>query len=200
MLKLNNTSLLLPEKKVIKAQEYSAIVTAEQIIQNALEDAENIKKEALQIYESERKRGFQEGFASGKDQISEYMLDLAAKSVENFSKFEQDMVSLVTNALKRIVGEMDQKELITHVVKNSIKMIRNQKQATLRVSPIDAQAVRDNLGSILSDTAGVSFLDIVPDSRLTKGSCILETELGVIDASIDTQLDAIKRSISKAIL
>ena len=39
----------------------------------------------------------------------------------------------------------------------------------------------------------------IADSRLSDGGCILETDVGVVDASIDVQLQAIENSLSKSL-
>jgi hypothetical protein len=83
-----------------------------------------------------------------------------------------------------------------NIVRQALKAVKNQKEAILKVSPQDSQAVRDNLKEILSDGI-VDYLVVVADSRLTPGTCILETDLGVIDASLDVQLEAIIGAFKK---
>ena len=99
--------------------------------------------------------------------------------------------------LRKIIGKFDKTELITNVVKNSLKKIKLQKQATLRVSPAEVAKLRDNVAELTKDTPTLEFLDVQADNHLKPGSCILETELGVIDASIDVQLSAIENALSK---
>ncbi|MEZ9134252.1 FliH/SctL family protein, partial [Vibrio breoganii] len=40
-------------------------------------------------------------------------------------------------------------------------------------------------------------VEVIADARLKNGGCILETEVGIIDASIDGQLQALKQAITK---
>ena len=44
-----------------------------------------------------------------------------------------------------------------------------------------------------------SYLNVVADPRLKRDSCILESDLGVIDASLGTQLKALERAFSAKI-
>ncbi|MEF1164548.1 SctL family type III secretion system stator protein VscL, partial [Vibrio parahaemolyticus] len=41
------------------------------------------------------------------------------------------------------------------------------------------------------------YVDVVADARLKNGGCILETEVGIIDASIDGQIQALKQAMVK---
>ena len=54
------------------------------------------------------------------------------------------------------------------------------------------------LGAISLMTA-CDFLDVVPDARLERGACLLESELGVVDASLETQLKALENALRSKI-
>ncbi|MDR1891243.1 MAG: hypothetical protein LBQ23_03675 [Puniceicoccales bacterium] len=56
----------------------------------------------------------------------------------------------------------------------------------------------DKMQDVTKNSPVLEFLDIFADTHLQPGSCILETELGVIDASIPVQLAAIENALSKA--
>jgi type III secretion protein L len=92
---------------------------------------------------------------------------------------------------------MDDRTLVRKVVKNALTVVRNQKQVTLRVSPGQAEDVKESLNSILADFPGIGFIDVMGDGRIKPGGCILETEIGVVDASVDIQLEAIQQSLEK---
>ena len=48
---------------------------------------------------------------------------------------------------------------------------------------------------LASAPGGASFLDVVSDARLERGACLLESELGVVDASLETQLKALENAL-----
>ncbi|EKM32888.1 flagellar assembly FliH family protein [Vibrio harveyi] len=63
--------------------------------------------------------------------------------------------------------------------------------------PEQVAEVREKVSSILSDFPEVGYVEVIADARLKNGGCILETEVGIIDASIDGQLQALKQAITK---
>ena len=75
-------------------------------------------------------------------------------------------------------------------------MVSNQKQVTVRVNPEQVQAVRDQIARVHKDFPEIGYLEISADARLDQGGCILETEVGIIDASLDGQLDALSRAMA----
>ena len=124
------------------------------------------------------------------------MTSLTVKHSDYINSLRGEIVTLVEKAVQKVLGELDKKELITGIVHNALKMIKSERQATLKVSPKDSQAVREKLDEILQGRM-VDDLEVVPDSRLKPGTCVLETVMGVIDASLDVQMEAIMGAIKK---
>ena len=60
-----------------------------------------------------------------------------------------------------------------------------------------AAVVRERIQAIIADYPTVTSVDVVEDSRLKGPACLLETEAGVADASVETQLAAIERSLKR---
>jgi hypothetical protein len=51
----------------------------------------------------------------------------------------------------------------------------------------------------LAEEIGIAVpLEVKVDSRLVSGGCVLESDYGVIDASLGLQIQAVKKAISKA--
>ena len=66
----------------------------------------------------------------------------------------------------------------------------------MRVSTDVEAEVRERVGEVLSGNGGVSFLEVVGDERIGKGGCLLESEAGVVDASIQQQLEALEGALN----
>ena len=95
--------------------------------------------------------------------------------------------------MKKIIGEFDQEELAISLVKNALQHVRNEKHVTIRVPSAQYSAVQARLNTILAEYKGVGFIDLVADPRLSSGDCIMESEIGVVDASVDVQLRALQK-------
>lgn len=179
-------------KKIIdQANEKSTKILAE-----AQEKRTEIFEEAKKYYANEAKRGYDDGYATGKSEMAQQLVEIAAKNSENINQLESSIVGLVLKALKRILGEVSKETLIVDLVRQALKLVKNQQEAILKVSPADAQAVRDHMEQIMADGI-VDYLEVTADSRLKPGTCILETDIGVVDASLDVQLQAITDAFQK---
>lgn len=188
-----------PANKILKAEDYSAYLKVHEVIALAKKKAEGIVKDAKTAYENEKQRGYEEGMEAGNQKISELMIESAARSVKNFEEFENDVIEVVGDALKKILGEFDNRELISRVVKNALATVRNQKKVTVIVNPTDSDFVHERVNELLALYPAINTIDVLSDARVQAGGCKIETEMGVVDATLDTQLEAIRKSLTKVI-
>lgn len=188
-----------PEKKIVKAKDYGILLKAKETIAFAQKKAEEIIEAAKQAYEDEKKRGFEEGMAKGNAKISELMIDTIDKSVQNFEEFENDVIKVVIDSVRKVIGDLDKNELISKIVRNALDNVRNQKKVTLIVNPSDAENIKDQIDNLLKEYPSINYIETAADPRVKAGGCKLETEMGVVDASIEVQIEAIKNSLTRAI-
>ncbi|MOA47823.1 Yop proteins translocation protein L [compost metagenome] len=77
--------------------------------------------------------------------------------------------------------------------------MRNQKQMTLRLHPQQVEVVRARINDLLAAYPGVGYLDILADGRLGQHACILESEIGLVESSIDGQIAALENAFQKVL-
>jgi type III secretion protein L len=189
-------TVLAPATRLLKARDYQVFEQAQQILDDAQQRADAIVAGAEAEFEAEKTRGYEEGLEQARMELAEQMLDTVGRTVDYFSGVEDKVVGIVSSAVRRILGEFDDAELIVRVVHNALHVVRNQKQVTLRVHPDQEQAVTGRLSHILSGHSAISYLEVVADHRLEAGGCILETEVGVVDASVEVQLQALEKAMT----
>ncbi len=197
MFRINTNKITIdPKKKIIKADDYLSYLQANEIIQKAEDKANEILLEAQKIYDEKKEEGYQDGILEGKMETAEKMLDTALAAVDYLEGLEENIVSLVSTAARKVIGEIDDKELIVRIVKNALLQVHSQQKVLIRVSPKDEEHVRNSLEFMLKSAPGsLSFIDVAVDPRMNKGDCILESELGILDASLETQLKIIEKTL-----
>ena len=186
-------------RSVLKENEYGQLIKANEILDQAHQKASEIIAQAYEIHEAMKKQGYEDGLEEGRLEHAEKIMDTAMKAIDYFESMEKSIAGLVTRCLEKVIGEIDDEELILRIVRSGLAIARNEKRVAVRVSVDDLEAVKDATSRLLQAYPGISVLDITADSRLSRGACLLESELGVVDASLNTQLEAIKRAIAKRI-
>ena len=189
-----------PGTRLLRAEEYSRLLEAGELLAAARDRAEAIRAEAEEAYEARRREGYDDGVMEGRMEQAEKMMETAMQAVEYIENIEETLVGVVTSAVRKIIGELDEKERIVRVVRTALVAVRSQQKVLIRVCPADEAAVRDALSAMIASApGGVSFLDVSADPRMKPGDCILESELGVVDAGLETQLKALENALSSKI-
>ena len=73
------------------------------------------------------------------------------------------------------------------IVREALGFAEGSVRATVRLSPFDRAALAERREEILAACAGLRDVELV-DDRSIKGGCIVETENGVVDATLATRL------------
>lgn len=185
---------------------------AAQIITNATEEANqvlaNARDEADRILEEARERGFNEGMAQVEQEVNariaqleeEYNLkkqSLDQEYEELKAQIEPELVDVLTDLFQKItltVAE-DNQDIILHLINDVMRKADGAREFVIKVSPDDYNFMLNNQGKIYCAMSKEVSLDIVSDSSLTKNQCIVETNSGVFNCSLDIDLKNLIKDI-----
>lgn len=189
---------LVSDRRLVKAADVAVAKTAAETIALAEAEAARTREEAKIAFEAEKKRGYDEGIAAGKMEIAMQKLDLVDQSVAFMESVESKMADVVMKALRSFMVETGDKAMVIEIVRKTMAaVIRTQKQVVLKVAPEMAEHVKSKITDLKIAYPTVETFDVVEDSRLKGATCVLETEAGVADASVETQLAAIEKSLKR---
>jgi type III secretion protein L len=186
-----------PACKILKKKDYITYLNAADIIASAQKQAQTIIEEAKVKYEQEKQRGYNDGVNASKVDQSEQHMEFVRKTISYLSNIENTIADIIVKGIKKIIGDLDTDKVALNLVKSVLKNLRNEKMIKVRISSDEYDYVNEHMKSITSEYKTVQFIDLVSDHRLKAGDCILESELGVIDSSLDIQIEALKRQFSK---
>ena len=201
MLLINKGDFVLQaDRRVVKATDVATVRSAAEIVAAAEAEAARIREEAKAAFESERQRGYEKGISDGKMEIAMQKLDQVDSSVAFMEGVEGKMADVVMKALKSFVVEVGDKEMVMQIVRKTMAaVIRTQRKVTLKVPSELVETVRARVSELLATFPTIKSFDVVEDPHLKGAACVLETEAGVADASVETQLAAIEKSLRKHI-
>lgn len=188
------------DRRLVKATDAATVASAAEIIAAAEADAAKIREQAKEEFETERRRGYEKGVNDGKMEIAMQKLDLVDSSVSFMENVEKKMADIVMKALRTFVVEIGDKEMVVQIVRKTLNaVIRTQRMVTLKVAPDMVETVKAKINDFQMQYPTVETFDVVEDARLKGTACVLETEAGAADASVETQLAAIEKSLQSHI-
>lgn len=201
MLLLNNPHVpLSSDRRLVKAADVATARSAAEILAAAEAEAARIREEAKAAFEAEKQRGYEKGLADANLEMAMKKLELVDTSVAFMESVERKMADVVLKALKTFVVEVGDEAMVLQIVRKTMNaVIRTQRTVTLKVAPEMKPAVAARVAELKNAYPTVETLDVVEDPRLHGTACVLETEAGVADASVETQLAAIEKSIRRHI-
>lgn len=188
-----------PGTRVLRRADVAALVDASALVDAARLQAREIIAGAEAVLEAERQRGFAKGVAQARAAQAEQMIETVGRTVEYLANVETEMVTLVMDAIRKIIDNYHDSERVHILVKNALSVVRKQKQVTLRLHPEQVDGIRALVSELLLLYPGITYLDIAADARLKMDACILESEIGTVETSIEDQIGALRSAFEKVL-
>jgi flagellar assembly protein FliH len=93
--------------------------------------------------------------------------------------------------------QIDEK-IIKESVFKSLELAIEKSKITFRVNPADYGYVEKLRPKLFATHKEIKSVMVVSDEAVHRGGCFLETAHGDVDASIESQLEIIRRSLEEA--
>ncbi len=209
-------SELLDSEKVEKLledkEEVMESVNREEVLEEARKEADDILEQARieadackrQAYDEASKDGYSKGYAKGVEEAEALKASLEQEKVklqQDYQKEFENMEPQLVDAILEVVGTVfqvqfaEKKDFVMHLLQATLNKIEGSKDYLVRVSKDDFAVVSEKKSEIQSQLPRNAVLEIVEDMTLTKNQCLIETDGGVFDCSLDTQMDSLVRDL-----
>ena len=172
---------------------------------------ETSKKENAPSVDEVRTNAFQEGFAEGEKAGFEAGTKRVEPLIASFNQgleqlknirreinqaIEKEVVQLALCIAKKIVCHeiKTNAETVVCVAREALSRVENPGKIKIKLNPSDLQFIQDTksqLSHLLQNVDGVRF---EAEDSIQIGGCVIETDMGDIDARIEKQFQAIEES------
>jgi flagellar assembly protein FliH len=175
--------------------------TPEGIVADAQAQAAALLAGAHEEIEAARAAALAEGLASGRaeamDEVAsalEAIRVLARDLHERRAALEREVADEAAALAVEVAAKLLRAELaarperVADVVRGAIRRAGDRSRLVAHVSPGDLAACRAAAPAIVGEMGGIGRLEVVDDPRISRGSCVLETSAGDVDATFESQL------------
>lgn len=202
---------------VIKAEpemDYVALAKeeAERIVDEARRKADELvsqaQAEADGIQEAARNRGYQDGQdalneeleklrrqleASYQKKCGELERDYSAKRAD----MEKDLVDVILTVFNKVfhIQFDNKKHILMYLIDHAILNIEGEKRFRVKVAAGNVLFLENHKEEILDRVGHDIELEILSDSSMEGNDCVIETDSGVFDCSLGTQLENLIKDI-----
>ena len=189
---------------IITGSTFEARSEAQQIRERALAEVEELRQQALADAERIREEARAQGFAEGKDEGAAQLSEVVARAIQRFQAIEAQVEPQLRDLAVKIARKILGKELEFHpetvvdIVKQALsEKARQRREIFLRVHPEDLQIMRERKGELLEVLSRAKEIGIREDPDVSRHGVIIETDAGIIDAQLETQLAVFERVLKQ---
>lgn len=188
---------------VVSKEVFDAQGKARAILEEARGEALQIRKEAKELLdqvkdemEKARKMGEEAGFQDGQAKALESLNQIHLLREKMFQNVEPQLVKLAFSIAEKIIGQQIQENdmAIIEIIRQALDSAIGNK-ILVRVNPADFEKVKAHQPSLLGHVEATKTISFKEDEMVKQGGCVVESEIGTIDAQLETQLMAIKKAL-----
>lgn len=188
-----------------------------QLKEEAIAEIEAMKAEAQKEIEELRVKasetGYQEGYAEGKQKAEEECRahyqkleqqlktkekELEDRYQEQMEELEPALVDKLTGVYEHVLGIRleEEKENILFLINRSLASLDSGRNYIVHVSKEDYEAAKSGKPQISVETGmPEDAFEIIADGTMKKGDCMIESDLGIMDCGLGTQMEMLKRQL-----
>lgn len=177
------------DKKVIPAEEFSTLASASEVLEKAREDAVRLKQETEKECEELKEAAKQEGFDSGLANFNDHIMGFERELLRLRHELQKLVLPLALKAAKKIVArQLDlHPDTIVDIVMQALAPATQSKKVTIYVNKVDRENLEAQKPKIKAAFEQIQSLSLQDRPDVTPGGCIIETESGIINATIENQ-------------
>jgi flagellar assembly protein FliH len=199
-------------RKVRLQRPIREIKVRDAVFKQTLGGFEMINHPEVQKYMSElQKRSFDEGFQKGLEEGArkkgeEVKTVVAAyadavKKLDESKKqlvlqLEPQVIELCKKAAETVIGREIQggSASLEAIVKPILSKVPDAMKIIIKVNPEDLNQMRQFSSDLVGD-GKIESLEVVSDPSIGKGGVVIETDVGSIDAKLETRVEQMKKSL-----
>lgn len=179
-------------------------VDPEQNIASDVNQTELLEEKSI-APDDDYRRGYEEGiikaeevmretyealFANEKERMQKLISSMHDQFVHLHKKSEYVVLKFAIKVAEKIVKRaiVLDPEIVLGQIKDALSRIVGVDQVKIRVNPDDAEHVRSQKSTLQCSSDSIREIVIETDEKIERGSCIIESESGNVDARIISQL------------
>lgn len=195
-------ALGLESLDLIDLGPYLLLLASQEKTQSIVAQAEN---EAQRLYEQARRTGSQEGREEAKQELLPSLVAFGHAG-QSLIVFEERLVASYTPQIVRLAIEIAEKiigraleadpQIVASVLERAKHEVAEAKRMRIWLNPADYKVLAETCPELIkigSETGRT--IEVVTSDDVSRGGCRLETEMGLVDATLPTQIEEIRRQL-----
>jgi len=175
--------------RVIDGAVYDAKTEASRIVADAHAEAEEIRDQARE-----------QGRADGRADVAGLLTRARGEADRRLAASEDEIRTLAVRIAERIVRrQLDLRpEAVVDIAKAALADARGRHDFVLRVHPDDVSILEAEQPGLLARLSVSAHILVRADEAIERGGCVVESEVGTVDARLSTQLAVVEKALAES--
>lgn len=187
---------IAPKTKIVPADSFSKLIEASEVLEHIKKDAERYRNEVVQECEKLKEAAEQAGYEEGFKKWAEHVVNLEQEIEKVHREVQQLILPVALKAAKKIVAkELELSNIaIVDIIVANLKAVSQHKKITIYVNKNDLDVVEKNRPRLKETFESLESLSIRERSDVAAGGCIIETEIGIINAQLEHRWKVLEKA------
>ncbi|MFD1971249.1 type III secretion system stator protein SctL [Trinickia caryophylli] len=165
-------------------------------------DAEALRAEAREEYDTAQRRGYDAGCRDALSQWYARTAQLLEQRYELQMSLRQRVAELVVSAVEKIVANERPAALFARAAEVVERIVEGSRTLQVRVHPDERDAAVEEFARAVAqwrERGQLVQLTVQSDRSLEPGACVCDTDIGSVDASLKVQIEAVRMAVDAAL-
>jgi len=135
------------------------------------------------------------------DSLQQGLLQLKNLRQNTYQGIEKEVVELALAIARKVICreiEVD-KEVVVRVAREALAKVEDPGRIIIKLNPSDLEFINETKYQLSEMIGNIDNLKLESEGSIQSGGCLVETDLGEIDARIEHQLQAVEESFRTAL-
>jgi len=158
------------------------------------------QEEAGTIKESSSKEGYKAGLEQAQKDIENFkgsLVQFLNAKQEVFEYIAPDILEISVDIARKIVKQeiTQNPQIVLESILEVLKGVsKDESRVSIKVNPSQVPFIKESMPQMAESIGLEARILIVPEDKMEIGSCIVQMNNGIVDATIKTQLEIIKEA------
>lgn len=190
-----------PKTRIIPKEDIQDLLNGKELLDKVKEDAKEFRQEVAEECEKLREKAALDGYEEGFKSWLEHVARLEEEIIKVRKEFEKLLIPIAIKAAKKIVGREIEltEDVVVDIVSNALKPVATHKKIVIYVNKKDFQILEQNKPKLKSLFESLETFTLRVRDDITPGSCIIETEVGIINAQLENQWRTLEKAFNNLV-
>lgn len=188
---------------------------AQKIILNAQYFSQKIKeftiKKAKDECDKAEKEGYKKGYEAGKQaalfearqqlqELTQLMNSIERQKQQIFAEYEEQVKKLALGIADKVIHQKVEADdsVFLDIYKAAVENLKAEGWVKVLISGAETEFATQNAQLLQSLVKGANHIEIVTLPDAPKGTCVVETAAGIVDAGVETQISRLQNVFGEA--